>query len=427
MSDQVPLALLVGLVVLLILLSAFFSGTETALMSLNRYRLRHLSRAGHRGARLAERLLQRPDQLIGLILLGNTAVNLGAATLVTMIALRVGGQGAILVGTFILTCVVLIFSEVAPKTIAALNPQRVGLPAALIYYPLLKIAYPAVWVINLIANGLLRLLGVRADQIASHSLSADELRTVVAEAGVMVPRRHQRMLLSILDLDAVTVDDVMVPRQEIVGLDLDRKWNENLRIIQESSHDRLPVYREDIDNIVGLARIRDLLPDLARGELTQAVLLERIREPYFVPEGTPLNKQLLNFQLHKRRSAFVVDEYGDVQGLITTQDIIREIVGELGTEPAGVHLGITKESDRSYVVDASANVRELNRLMNWNLPTDGPKTLNGLIVEQLETIPEKGTGVTVANYPIEILDASEHGIKKVRVFAPGPSPPKVAA
>lgn len=427
MRDEVPLALLVGLVVLLILLSAFFSGTETALMSLNRYRLRHLSRAGNRGARIAERLLQRPDRLIGLILLGNTAVNLAAATLVTMIALRIGGEGAILVGTFILTCVVLIFSEVAPKTIAALNPQRVGLPAALIYYPLLKIAYPAVWVINLFANGLLRLLGVRADQIASHSLSADELRTVVAEAGVMVPRRHQRMLLSILDLDAVTVDDVMVPRQEIVGLDLDRKWEENLRIVQESSHDRLPVYREDIDNIIGLARIRDLLPELARGELTQALLLERIREPYFVPEGTPLNKQLLNFQQHKRRSAFVVDEYGDVQGLITTQDIIREIVGELGPDAAEAQIGVTKESDRSYVVDASANVRELNRLMNWNLPTDGPKTLNGLIVEQLETIPEKGTGVTVANYPIEILDASEHGIKKVRVFAPGPPPPKVAA
>jgi Mg2+/Co2+ transporter CorB len=425
--NEVPLGLLVALVVVLIVLSAFFSGTETALMSLNRYRLRHMARAGHRGARLAERLLLRPDRLIGLILLGNTAVNLAAAALVTIIALRLGGQGAILIGTAMLTFVVLIFSEVAPKTIAAINPLRIGLPAALIYYPLLKITYPAVWVINLLANGLLRLLGVRPDQIASHSLSAEELRTVVAEAGVMVPRRHQRMLLSILDLDAITVDDIMVSRQEIVGLDIDRPWEENLAIIQQSSHDRLPVYREDIDNIVGVARVRDLLPELGRGELTQTLLLERIREPYFVPEGTPLNKQLLNFQQHKRRSAFVVDEYGDIQGLITTQDILHEIVGELDNEATESNLGVTKESDRSYVVDASANVRQLNRVMNWNLPTNGPKTLNGLIVEQLATIPETGTGVTVADYGIEILDASEHGIKKVRVYAPGSRPPKVAA
>jgi Mg2+/Co2+ transporter CorB len=427
LSHEVPLGLLIATLIVLLVLSAFFAGTETALMSLNRYRLRHQARAGNRAARLTEWLLQRPDRLIGLILLGNTAANLASAALVTVIALRLGGEGAVLAGTLILTFLVLIFCEVAPKTIGAINPQRVALPAALIYYPLLKVAYPAVWIINLVANGILRLLGIRADQIASHSLSAEELRTVVIEAGAMVPRRHQRMLLSILDLDAVTVDDVMVSRQEIVGLDLDRSWEENLALIRSSQHDRLPVYREDIDNVVGVIRVRELLPELASGSLTQTRLLESMLDPYFVPEGTPLNKQLLNFQQHRRRSAFVVDEYGDVQGLITTQDIIREIVGELDRDTSAVDLGITKESDRSYVVDASANVRQLNRVMNWNLPTDGPKTLNGLIVEQLETIPESGTGVTVANYPIEILDASEHGIKKVRVFAPGSRPPKVAA
>ena len=425
MLDRAPLGVLIGLVVVLLVLSAFFSSTETALMSLNRYRLRHQARAGNRAARIAERLLQRPDRLIGVILLGNTGTNISAAAVVTFIALRVGGERAIFASTLALTVIVLIFAEVAPKTLAALNPPRFALPSAPIYYVLLKIVYPVVWVLNLITNGLLRLLGVRADKIASHSLSADELRTIVAEAGVMVPRRHQRMLLSILDLDAIRVDDVMVPRQEIIGLDLDRDWQDNLGIIQTSQHDRLPVYRGDIDNIVGVARVRDLLPELVRGELTQSILLERIREPYFVPEGTPLNKQLLNFQQTRRRSAFVVDEYGDVQGLITTQDILREIVGELAT---AVDIGVTKESDRSYVVDASANVRQLNRVMNWNLPTHGPKTLNGLIVEQLETIPETGTGVTVADYPIEILDANEHGIKTVRVFPPGSqSPPKVAA
>ena len=428
MTDQAPLGLLVILIVVLLVLSAFFSATETALMSVNRYRLRHQARSGHRGARIAEWLLQRPDRLIGLILLGNTTANLTAAALVTILAQRLGGEGVVLVATLLLTIVVLIFCEVAPKTIAALNPARIALPAALIYYPLLKITYPLVWLLNLFANGLLRLLGVRPDKIASHSLSAEELRTVVAEAGVMVPRPHQRMLLSILDLDAITVDDIMVPRQEIVGLDLDRTWDENLGVIQTSQHNRLPVYREYIDNIIGVTRVRDLLPELARGELTQALLLERIREPYFVPEGTPLTKQLLNFQQHRRRSAFVVDEYGDVQGLITTQDIVNELVGELDHDSTALSLGVTKESDRSYVVDASANVRQLNRVMNWNLPTDGPKTLNGLIVEQLETIPESGTGVTVADYPIEILDTSEHGIKRVRVFTPGSArPPKAAA
>jgi Mg2+/Co2+ transporter CorB len=428
LSDPPSIGLLVGLIIALLVLSAFFSGTETALMSLNRYRLRHQARSGHRGARIAEWLLQRPDRLIGLILLGNTAANIGAASLVTVLALRFGGERAILVGTVILTVIALIFCEVAPKTIGALNPARIALPAALIYYPLLKIAYPIVWLLNLVANGLLRLVGVRPDQIATHSLSAEELRTVVAEAGVMVPRRHQRMLLSILDLDAVTVDDIMVPRQAIVGFDLDLPWADNLAVIQTSPHDRLPVYRGDIDNIVGVTRVRDLLPELTKGELTQALLLERIREPYFVPEGTPLNKQLLNFQQHRRRSAFVVDEYGDVQGLITTQDIVNEIIVELDRDASAVDLGVTKESDLSYVVDASANVRQLNRVMSWNLPTDGPKTLNGLIVEQLATIPEIGTRVTVAGYPIEILETSEHSIKRVRVFAPGSAAsPRAAA
>lgn len=427
MSEPAPIGFLIALIIVLLVLSAFFSATETALMSLNRYRLRHEARSGHRGARVAELLLQRPDRLIGLILLGSNAVNIVAAALVTVLAQRLGGEGTLLAATIILTVVVLIFCDVAPKTIAALNPPRIALPAALIYYPLLKITYPIVWLLTVCANGLLRLLGVRPDQIASHSLSAEELRTVVAEAGVLVPRRHQRMLLSILDLDAVSVDDIMVPRQEIVGLDLDRSWEHNLAVIQTCTHNRLPVYRGDVDNIIGVTRVRDLLPELARGELTQSTVLERIREPYFVPEGTPLNKQLLNFQHHRRRSAFVVDEYGDVQGLITTQDIVNELVGELDHDATAVDLGVTKESDRSYVVDASANVRQLNRVMNWNLPTDGPKTLNGIIVEQLATIPESGTGVTVANYPIEILDTSEHGIKRVRVFAPGSVPPPKAA
>ena len=418
MSDDVPLGLLFALLIVLLFLSAFFSSTETALMRLNRYRLRHRARSGLRAARLTESLLQHPDRLIGLILLGNNATNIAAAALVTVISIRIGGEAAIFAGMLILTFVILVFAEVAPKTIAARNPSKLALPAALIYYPLMKLAYPLVWFINLLANGLLRLFGVPTDRGSGDALSTAELRTVVAEASTLIPARHQRMLLSILDLEDVTVDDVMVSRQEIVGIDLDEAWEENLALIRDSRYSRLPVYGDDIDEIVGIARVRDLHRDLAQGTLTKSVLMGKIREPYFVPEGTTLNKQLANFQRLKHRVALVVDEYGDVQGLVTTEDIVREIVGEVGTDPGPDGPEIIRENDGSFVVDASSNIRQLNRLMNWSLPTDGPKTLNGLIVEQLETIPESGAGLTVTLYPIEILDTTEHAIKTVRVSMP---------
>jgi len=419
LNDDVPLGLLLGLLIVLLFFSAFFSGTETALMRLNRFRLRSRARSGHRAARLAETMLQRPDRLIGLILLGNNTVNLAAAALTTLIALRLGGESAIWVGTAILTLVILIFAEAVPKTFAAYNPSLVALPAALIYYPMLKVAYPLIWLINLAANSILRLLGQDTSKVSSSSLSTDELRTLLREGGT-VPERHQNMLLSVLDLGETTVDDVMVPRQEILGIDLDEPWKETLLLIKNSQHTCLPVFQDDVDNIKGFVRIRNILEELSKGTLDEPRLLENLEEPYFVPEGTPLNKQLFSFQNLKNKFAFVVDEYGDVQGLITTEDIVREIVGEFGADPGPTDVEITKDSERSYVVDASANVRQLNRLMSWNFPTDGPKTLNGLIVEQLETIPNSGTGVTVADYPIEILSTTEHGIKKVRVFPPSP-------
>jgi Mg2+/Co2+ transporter CorB len=387
-------------------------------MSLNRYRLRHRARSGNHAARLTEKLLQRPERLIGLILLGNNAVNLAAAALVTVIAIRLGGEAAIFVATLILTVVVLIFAEVTPKTIAARYPSKIALPAALIYYPLLKIAYPLVWVISFLAGGLLWLIGIRGDRDYNDALSEAELRTLVAEAGSMMPRRHKRMLLSILDLGEITVDDVMVPRQEIVGIDLDETWEDNLGLIRKSRYSRLPVYRGDIENIVGVVHLRSILPDLAQGKLNQELLLANTEEPYFVPEGTPLNKQLVNFERLKQRFAFAVDEYGDVQGLVTTEDVLREIVGEFDTEPGSIGPEVKQEQDNVFVVDASVNIRQLNRLMTWDLPTDGPKTLNGLIVEQLETIPDSGAKLTLAGYQLEILETSEHAIKRVRITVP---------
>ncbi len=413
--------LFLGLAVLLIL-AAFFAGSETALMSLNRYRLRHRAKAGQRGARLAEALLAHPDRLIGLILLLSTIVNVVTPTLVGLITFRMGGDYLVALGVIALTFVILIFCEVAPKTFGALNPERLALPAAYVYTPLLWLLYPFVWATNLFANGVLRLLGVSRQQ-ASHSLSSEELRTVVAEAGAMIPHRHQQMLVSILDLEKATVEDIMVPRTEIVGIDVEDEWDKIVDQLRQSQHTRLPVYEGDIDRIMGVLHMKRVVHELARGRLDRRGLIEAAsaREAYFVPSGTTLNTQLVNFQRDKRRMAFVVDEYGDIQGLVTLEDILEEIVGEFTTDPATMmHKDVHRDADGSFVVNASTTIRALNRSMRWNLPTDGPKTLNGLIVEFLETIPEPGTTLKLADYMLEVLQTGDNAIKTVRIRPPAP-------
>ena len=411
-----PLGALIGLLVLLLMMSAFFSGSETALMSLNRYRLRHKSRSGHRGARLAEALLQRPDRLIGLILLGNNLVNFSAASLVAIIALQLGGEPAVAIGTLLLTLVVLIFSEVAPKTLAALHPEKVAFPASFIYFPLLKVMYPLVWLTNVIANGVLLIFGVRETSLQSDSLSREELRTVVHEASAMISRKYRRMLVNILDLEKVTVDDVMVPHNEIVGIDLEDDISEISAVIRTCEHTRLPVFRDNIDNVIGMLHLRQLAHIAAEPGIDKAKLESLLTEPYFVPEGTPLSTQLMQFQKRKERIALVVDEYGDIQGIVTLEDILEEIVGEFTTDPGSEEAEITQGPGGCYIVSGSANIRDLNRTMDWQFPTEGPKTLNGLIVEYLETIPEVGTGVKLHGYPLEIVETGENMIKAVRIY-----------
>ncbi|MDH5455839.1 MAG: HlyC/CorC family transporter [Gammaproteobacteria bacterium] len=417
MGDDVPLAGTISLLLLLLLLSAFFSGSETALMSLNRYQLRHKARHGHRGARLAEYLLRRPDRLIGLILLGNNLVNFYAASLVAVFAFKLGGEPAAALGAVVLTLVVLVFAETAPKTLAAMHPERVAFPAALVYYPLLKITYPLVWLTNLCANGVLFLFGVRSSNNELQALTREELRTVVHEAGSRISGRYRTMLLSILDLEQVTVDDVMVPHNEIIGIDLDDDDEDIEKTISSSEHTRLPVYRDSIDQVVGILHLRKLA-NLATTELTKSALQQLLTEPYFVPEGTPLSKQLVQFQRRKERTALVVDEYGDIQGIVTLEDILEEIVGEFTTDPADDIDDVVSEGSDTFIVDATANIRELNRSQEWDLPTDGPKTLNGLIVELLETIPEPGTSLEVNGYPIEIVEVDDNRIRTVRVGQP---------
>ena len=408
------LASLFGVLFLLLLLSAFFSGSETALMSLNRYRLRHKSRQGHRGAQLAERLLKRPDRVLGLILLGNNLVNIMAASLVAVVAMDMGGQPAVALGSLIMTLVILIFAEAAPKTLAALHPERLAFPAALIFYPLLKITYPIVWLTNVCSNGVLYLFGVRRGDNDLQALTREELRTVVHEAGSRISNRYQQMLIGILDLEKVTVDDVMVPHNEIVGIDLDDDASDIEKIISGSEHTRLPVFRDSIDNVIGVLHLRRLANMLTHS-LDKDELERMLEEPYFVPEGTPLNVQLIQFQRRRLRIALVVDEYGDIQGIVTLEDILEEIVGEFTTDPADDNVDAVRDDADTWLVSGTANIRELNRAQAWELPTDGPKTINGLIIELLENIPEPSTCLKINGYPIEIMASDDNRIRTVRV------------
>lgn len=414
MSD-VSISILTGALVILLLLSAGFSASETALMTLNRYRLRHLAKSGHRGARRAQRLLERPDRLIGLILLGNNFVNISASSVTTLITLKLGGDAYLAVATFLLTFAILIFAEVAPKTLAALHPERVAFPASYVLAALMRPLYPLVVAVNAIANALLRTFGIRLDS-DDHNISREELRTIVNEAGVLIPHRHQSMLVNILDLDKATVEDIMVPRADIVGIDLE---NDNEDIIQQLSstqYTRLPVFRDNIEHVEGIVHIRRLLPLITSGDFSKDQLIERMQEPYFIPEGTPLHTQLLNFQRNRRRIGLVVDEYGDILGLATVEDILEEIVGDFTTDPGHDAKEIQALEDGSYLVEGSTSIRELNRLLNWSLPTDGPKTLNGAILEQLEAIPQAGVSLKLVGVPVTIVQTNGNRVKTAQVF-----------
>ncbi len=413
------IVLLLSLLALCLVLSAFFSGTETALMSVNRYRLRTLAQQGHRGAMLAERLLARPDRLIGLILIGNNLANNLAATLVAIIVLELYGEEWVALGAGLLTLVMLVFCEVGPKTYGALRPRPLATASAYAYSALQWVLYPAVWAVNRITNAMLLLVGLRVDQQAQQTaLSREELRTVVAEAGAMIPSSHQQMLMGILDLERITVDDIMIPRNEVVGIDITAEWSDILEQLRETRHTRLPVYEGELDRLIGVLHMKRVANELARGRLTREMLREIAaqRDALFVPEGTSLNAQLLNFQRDRRRLGFVVDEYGDIQGMITLEDLLEEIVGEFTTDPAAAgHRSVLREPDGSFLVTGSASIRSINRAMRWKLPTSGPKTLSGLIVEYLEDIPEQGTSLRIGDYAIEVVATADNTVRTARV------------
>jgi Mg2+/Co2+ transporter CorB len=412
--NDAPLGILFSVLAALILLSGFFSSSETGMMSLNRYRLKHLQKNNHRGARRAAKLLSRPDRLIGLILIGNNLVNIAASAIATVIAIRLWGDAGIVIATIALTLVILVFAEVTPKTIAALHPEKIAFPASFILLPLLKLCFPLVVLVNSVTNGLLRLLGFDPQHTSDEHVSSDELRTIVTDAGQLIPNQHRDMLLNILDLEEVSVDDIMVPRNEVYGIDLASDDDTVLRSIQSSSHTRLPVWREDINEIVGVLHMRNISRIIDRQGLDRDALEREMDKPYFIPEGTPLHTQLLNFQQKKHRLGVVVDEYGEVMGLVALEDILEEIVGEFTSNLAETGDTIFAQRDGSYIINGTATVRDINKALDWSLPTDGPKTLSGLILENLESFPDANAGLSIDAYRLEILELEGNVVQAVK-------------
>ena len=407
---------LVGMLVFLLLCSAFFSSSETGMLSLNRYRLRHRAKEGHRGARRASALLERPDRLLGTILVGNNFVNILASSIATVLAIKFWGEAGIAVATIGLTIILLIFGEITPKTLAALRPEAIAYPVSLPLLLLQRVLYPLVALLNWISNGLLKLLGIDLSNKGNDSLSTEELRSVVHESGSDMPMNRQSMLLGILDLERVTVDDIMIPRNEVAGIDLEDDLETIVTQLRTTPHTRLPVFRKDINQIEGIVHMRQIARLLSHDQLTRDSLLEACNEPYFIPENTPLSTQLVNFQKQKRRIGIVVDEYGDVLGIVTLEDILEEIVGEFSNQDALRSPDIHPQEDGTLVIDGAAYLREVNRALGWQLPCNGPKTLNGLITEALEHIPDSGICLQINQYRLEILQAADNRVKSVRAW-----------
>ncbi len=399
----------------LILASCFFSASETSMMSLNRYRLRHLVKKNYPVAKRVSRLIERPDRLLGVILIGNTFANILASSVTTILILDWYGEVAVVPATFLLAIIILIFSEIMPKTLAALYPERLAFQASGILSVLLKIFYPIVWCVNAISNGFLSLFNIHVGEKHLDALTSEEVKTLVHETTGHLSVGYKHMMLGVLDLGGMTVSDVKIPRNDIVGIDLQEKISTILEQLSTSAHTRMPVYKENIDKVQGMLHVRKALNLAAAGKLDKENLATCLEEVYFIPEGTPLNIQLLNFRENKQRIGLIVDEYGDIQGLLTLEDILEEIVGEFTTNLVPSYKYIQRQVDGSYLINGSIGIRELNRRLNWNLPTHGPKTLSGLVIEYLETIPEANVGLRLDGYVIEIVEIEENTLKKLKV------------
>jgi Mg2+/Co2+ transporter CorB len=410
-----PVLLTAG-IIFFMAISAFFSASETSMMSINRYRLKYLAKK-YRVAKRVQKLLEKPDRLIGVILLGGTFAHIAASSISTLIALSMFGEIGILFSSIFMTIILLIFSELAPKTLAVLYPEPVAFSCSLILKGFLWILYPLVWIINGLANSILRIFNISLEHAENQSMTQEELRTIVHETtGRHIPSKHRLMLLSILDLEKLTVEDIMVPRNAIVGLDLEDEWEDIIEQLSSTQHTFLPVYKQDINHLIGTLHAKSALHLMVDEDVDEAKLRKSLDEAHFVPEGTPLTTQLINFQKNKRRFAFVVDEYGDILGLITLEDILEEIVGDFTTDVAATYASILIQEDGAYLVDGSVSLRELNRVLPWRFSTAGPKTINGLVIDYLQRIPEAGTCCKIDGIVIEVLQVQDNKIKNVKII-----------
>ncbi|WP_220267755.1 HlyC/CorC family transporter [Enterobacter sp. Colony194] len=409
--------LIVSLIVMVVV-SAYFSGSETGMMTLNRYRLRHLAKQGNRAARRVEKLLRKPDRLISLVLIGNNLVNILASAIATIVGMRLYGNAGVAIATGVLTFVVLVFAEVLPKTIAALYPEKVAFPSSVLLGPLQIVMMPLVWLLNTVTRVLMRMVGIKVDNVVSAALSKDELRTIVNESRSQISRRNQDMLLSVLDLEKVSVNDIMVPRSDIVGIDINDDWKSIVRQLTHSPHGRIVLYRDSLDDAISMLRVREAYRLMTeKQEFTKEMLLRAADEIYYVPEGTPLSTQLIKFQRNKKKVGLVVNEYGDIQGLVTVEDILEEIVGDFTTSMSPTLAEeVTPQNDGSVIIEGGASIREINKAFNWHLPEEEVRTVNGMLLEALEEIPANGTRVRIAQYDIDILDVQDNMIRQVRVI-----------
>ncbi|MGQ0442014.1 MAG: HlyC/CorC family transporter [Methylophilaceae bacterium] len=421
--DNIPISWQLGLLALLLLVAAFFSIAETSLMSLNRYRLKHLVKEGHRGARLASALLAKTDKLLGVILLCNNFANAASATLVTIITVELFGEGewALMIGTLTVTFAILVFSEISPKVIAAAYPERLGILSSYLLYPLLKLLYPAVWFVNLFVEGLLKLFRVKINfNDSTQSLTMDELRSIVTDAGHFMPKKHRAILLNLFELEKITVDDVMTAHTQAEVIDFDAPLDDILQRISNSHHTRLPVREGDQEEIIGIVHIRKIMNQLRLHQQDQALdkvaLRAILSEPYFVPSGTPLYTQIQQFQENKERIGLIVDEYGEFKGLITLEDILEEVIGDFTTQSPSRIGSYRKELDGSWLVDGSSTLRDLNKKLNLSLPTNGPRTLNGLVLEHFQDIPEPNTSFRIGKHTLEIVQTQDRIVKSVKIF-----------
>ncbi len=410
--NEIPLWILLASIAFLVLMSAFFSGSETSMMAINRYRLKHLVKEKNKSAKRVSKLLEKTDRLLGVILIGNNFTHTLSTALATVVAIRIWSDNAVLAVTVFMTIIMIIFAEVMPKTIAALKPESIAFPSSYLLKPLSKILSPLITLVSFVSNNVTKLIGIDLDNANKDELKPEELRTLLQTSGV--PKRQEEMLMGIFDMDNLSVNDVMIPKNEIIGIDLNDETEDIVKQLQEIDFTYIPCYEDTIDNIQGFLSLNKKAEFLGSEEKSIRSLRDELREPLFVPENTPLYKQLANFQSSGRRVGLIVDEYGDIEGIITLRSILEIIVGEITTESIE-KMDIMPQADGSYLVDGSMMIREVNRRLKWELPTEGPKTLSGLILEEIQTIPDTNVGLSIESYRIETVLIKDNVIKLAKV------------